>query len=51
VLYAGAAPQATAGLLQVNVQVPALAPGNYPVVLTVGGQSSAAGVKVTVRLG
>ena len=49
VQYAGAAPQATAGLLQVNVTVPALAPGIYPVVLTIGGQSSAAGVTVTVR--
>ena len=49
VQYAGAAPQATAGLLQVNVTVPELAPGTYPVMLTIGGQSSAAGVTVTVR--
>jgi uncharacterized protein (TIGR03437 family) len=49
VMYAGAAPQATAGLLQVNVKVPVLAPGTYPVVLTIGGQSSAAGVTVTVQ--
>ena len=49
VQYAGAAPLATAGLLQVNVKVPALAPGTYPVVLTVGGQPSAAGVTLTVR--
>ena len=45
-----AAPQSTAGLLQVNVQVPpALTPGTYPVVLTIGGKSSPAGVTVTVR--
>jgi len=50
VQYAGAAPLSTAGLLQVNVQVPlALAPGTYPVVLTIGDQSSPAGVTVTVR--
>ena len=49
VQYAGAASLATAGLLQVNVQAPALAPGTYPVVLTIGEVSSAAGVTVTVR--
>jgi len=50
VQYAGAAALSTAGLLQVNVQVPpALPPGTYPVVLTIGGQSSQAGVTVTVR--
>lgn len=49
VQYAGGAGAATAGLLQVNVTVPALAPGTYPVVLTVGSQSSPAGVTVTVR--
>jgi uncharacterized protein (TIGR03437 family) len=50
VQYAGAAPLATAGLLQVNVVVPpTLAPGSYPVVLTIGGQASLAGVTVTVR--
>ena len=49
VVYAGAAPQAVAGLLQVNVTVPELAPGTYPVVLIVGGVSSRAGVTLTVR--
>jgi uncharacterized protein (TIGR03437 family) len=49
VQYAGAAGQAVAGLLQVNVQVPALAPGTYPAVLTVGGQASRTDVTVTVR--
>ena len=49
VIYAGAAGQAVAGLLQANVTVPALAPGSYPLVLTIGGQASAAGVTVTVR--
>ena len=49
VVYVGAALQAVAGLLQVNVRVPALAPGTYPVVLLVGGVSSRAGVTLTVR--
>jgi uncharacterized protein (TIGR03437 family) len=49
VTYAGAAAQAVAGLLQVNVRIPALAPGTYPVVLSIGGQSSRADVTLTVR--
>ena len=50
VLYAGAAPGLVAGVLQVNVQLPAgLAAGNQPVVLTIGGVSSPAGVTVAVK--
>jgi uncharacterized protein (TIGR03437 family) len=49
VVYAGAAPEAVAGLLQVNVKVPALAPGTYPVVLVVGEVSSLTNVTLTVR--
>jgi uncharacterized protein (TIGR03437 family) len=49
VYYAGAAPQAVAGLMQVNVQVPNLPPGTYPVVLTVGGTSTKSDVTLTVR--
>jgi uncharacterized protein (TIGR03437 family) len=40
--YAGTAPQTFAGFFQVNAQIPAsLAAGNQPVVLKVGGASSA----------
>jgi uncharacterized protein (TIGR03437 family) len=51
VLYAGGAPGSVAGLLQVNVQVPAsVATGNVvPVVLTVGEKSSQEGVTMAVR--
>ena len=51
VQYAGAAPGAVAGLLQVNVQVPPnVQPGNQvPVHVTVGGQKSQDGVTIAVR--
>jgi uncharacterized protein (TIGR03437 family) len=51
VLYAGGAPGSVAGLLQVNVQVPAsVATGNaVPVVLTIGGKSSQEEVTMAVR--
>ena len=49
VSYAGAAPQAVAGLLQVNVKVPSLSPGTYPVTLVIGGVSSRADVTLTVK--
>jgi uncharacterized protein (TIGR03437 family) len=40
-IYAGAAPQSFAGFFQANAMVPAnVAPGNAPVVLTIGGVSS-----------
>jgi len=50
VVYAGGAPEAVAGLFQVNVQVPAGLPaGANAVMLTVGGVSSAPGATITVR--
>jgi uncharacterized protein (TIGR03437 family) len=50
VSYAGAAPGALLGLYQVNVVVPAnIAAGAVPVVVTVGGIASQAGVTMTVR--
>ncbi len=50
VTYAGAAPQAVAGLLQVNVRIPpAVKPGLNSVVLTVGAASSRSDVTLTVR--
>ena len=48
--YAGAAPQLTAGVLQVNVTIPAgVAPGANEIVVTVGGVSSRAGVTIAVQ--
>jgi uncharacterized protein (TIGR03437 family) len=51
VAYAGAAPGAPAGVLQVNATIPASAPRgtNVPVVITVGTASSQAGVTVAIR--
>jgi uncharacterized protein (TIGR03437 family) len=49
VLFAGTAPGAVAGFLQVNAAVPSGVSGYLPVVLTVGGVSSPAGVKVAVE--
>jgi uncharacterized protein (TIGR03437 family) len=51
IVYAGAAPGNVAGLLQVNVQIPAgTAPGNaIPVALTIGGAATQAGVTIAVR--
>ena len=52
VLYAGAAPNLVAGVLQVNVEVPAgLAGGNQPVLLTVGSISSQPGLTVAIAGG
>ncbi|HYW47943.1 MAG TPA: hypothetical protein VE959_34065, partial [Bryobacteraceae bacterium] len=49
IAYAGAAPQAVAGLLQINVKVPAgLKPGPNPVVVTIGSASSRSDVVITV---
>jgi uncharacterized protein (TIGR03437 family) len=48
--YQGGAPQAVAGLYQVNVTIPAdTAAGNQPVVVTVGGVSSVTGLTVAVK--
>jgi uncharacterized protein (TIGR03437 family) len=49
VLYAGPAPSLVAGVLQVNVRVPAnVSSGNASVVVTVGSVSSAPGVTMSV---
>jgi uncharacterized protein (TIGR03437 family) len=48
--YAGAAPGAVAGLMQINVSVPdGAASGNQPVVVRVGDNSSQAGLTVAIR--
>jgi uncharacterized protein (TIGR03437 family) len=48
-LYAGISP-GTAGLYQVNIQVPAgLADGDYPIVLNLGSFSTPAGAYLTVK--
>ena len=50
VVFAGAAPGAVAGLLQVNVRIPPNVPvGSVPIVLNIGGVSSQAAVTVAVR--
>jgi uncharacterized protein (TIGR03437 family) len=51
ILYAAAAPQAVAGVFQVNVRVPqdARAGDALPIVLTVGGARSQAGVTIAVK--
>lgn len=50
VQYAGGAAGLVTGLMQLNVRVPEGAPqGEVPIVVTVGGQSSPAGVTVSVR--
>lgn len=49
VLYAGGAPGATAGLMQINAEVPVTIPeGNAAVILQVGDRSSPDGVTVAV---
>ncbi len=50
VLYAGGAPDLIAGVLQVNLRLPAnLRPGELPVVIRVGESASQARVTVTIR--
>ncbi|MCU1238012.1 MAG: hypothetical protein JWP63_5979 [Candidatus Solibacter sp.] len=49
VLYAGAAPSMVAGVMQVNVKLPAGVTGNVPVVVAVGSKESPATVTVSVR--
>jgi large repetitive protein len=39
-LFAGAAPALGTGLVQINARIPAVAPGEWPVKLTVGGAGS-----------
>ena len=49
VTYYGAAPGEVAGLMQVNVQIPAgVQPGDVPVVISVGGVASPAGVTLAI---
>ncbi len=49
VWYAGGAPGQVAGLMQINAQIPGgVQPGNVPVVVQVGGNSSRAGVTIAV---
>lgn len=48
VLYAGSAPGIVAGVLQVNLRVPAVS-GTVPVVVTINGVASQANVTVAVR--
>jgi uncharacterized protein (TIGR03437 family) len=49
-VYAGAAPGYVAGLMQINVCIPAgVAPGFQTLVLTVGGVSSQANLTVAIR--
>ena len=49
VLYAGAAPGLVSGVLQVNVQLPALASGPAPVILQIGSAVSQPGVVISLR--
>src|SRR5207302_375365 len=50
IAYAGEAPRLVAGVLQVNVQIPATArTGDLPLVISIGGTSSQTGVTVSVR--
>ena len=49
VTYYGAAPGEVAGLMQVNVQIPAgVQPGDVPVVISVGGVASPSGVTLSI---
>jgi uncharacterized protein (TIGR03437 family) len=48
VLYAGVSP-GSAGLYQLNIRVPALADGNYPVTLSLGSSTTPAGGYLTVK--
>jgi uncharacterized protein (TIGR03437 family) len=49
-VYAGEAPGLVAGMMQLNVQIPANAPsGDLPILVSVGGNTSQEGVTVSVR--
>jgi uncharacterized protein (TIGR03437 family) len=48
--YAGEAPGLVAGMMQLNVQIPATAPsGNLPITVSIGGNTSQKGVTVSVQ--
>jgi uncharacterized protein (TIGR03437 family) len=49
VLYAGAAPDFAAGVLQVNVLIPAGVTGTVPIQLNVGNASTPANLTVTIH--
>jgi uncharacterized protein (TIGR03437 family) len=49
-VYAGEAPGLVAGMMQLNVQIPANAPsGDLPILVSVGGNTSQKGVTVSVQ--
>jgi len=49
-MYAGEAPSMVAGVMQLNVQIPANAPpGNLPITVSIGGNVSQNGVTVSVQ--
>jgi uncharacterized protein (TIGR03437 family) len=49
VLYAGAAPGFVAGVLQVNLQIPAGVSGTVPLKLTIGTASTPTGLTISAR--
>jgi uncharacterized protein (TIGR03437 family) len=49
VLYAGHAPEEVAGVMQVNLQVPAGVTGDQPVVITIGGVATQANAMVAIQ--
>ena len=49
-VYAGEAPGLVAGMMQLNVQIPANAPsGDLPILVSVGGNTSQKGVTMSVQ--
>jgi uncharacterized protein (TIGR03437 family) len=49
-VYAGEAPGLVAGMMQLNVQIPANAPsGELPILVSIGGNTSQKGVTVSVQ--
>jgi uncharacterized protein (TIGR03437 family) len=49
-VYSGEAPGMVAGMMQLNVQIPASAPsGNLPITVSIGGNISQNGVTVSVQ--
>jgi uncharacterized protein (TIGR03437 family) len=49
VQYAGSAPGLVGGVMQVNVQIPQVAPGPQPLVITMGETSSQSNITVAVK--
>jgi uncharacterized protein (TIGR03437 family) len=49
-VYAGEAPGLVAGMMQLNVQIPSIAPsGDLPILVSIGGNTSQNGVTVWVQ--